>query len=275
MKLAREFIGKQAAAKQPFFVQVCFGSPHSPHQGTEEFKAIYKDAPEKQRDFLAELSGVDAAVGELRAELKKLNIADNTLLWFTSDNGGITPNSQDPAGKGKMNVGVRTVSVLEWPARIKQPIRTSVPAAHVDMYPTLLEITGVKMPGQLEIDGISLLPLFDGKMTERNKPLGFMLWNEKGTKFEQIEFTTHTQGVWIDGKYKLIVPPIPDPDAKKKQNSQPRLFDIFADPAEEKNLAAELPDVVARMRTALDAWRTKVRRSFDRKEEPAVAAAAG
>ena len=276
MKLAREFIGKQAAAKQPFFVQVCFGSPHAPHQGAEEFKALYKDAPEKQRDFLAELSGVDAAVGELRAELKKLNIADNTLLWFTSDNGGITPNSQDPAGKGKMNVGVRTVSVLEWPARIKQPIRTSVPAAHVDMYPTVLEITGVKMPGQLEIDGLSLLPLFDGKMTERNKPLGFMLWNEKGTKFEQIEFTAHTQGVWIDGKYKLIVPPIPDPDAKKaKQKAELRLFDIFADPAEEKNLATELPDVVTRMRTALDAWRTKVRRSFDRKEEPAVTAAAG
>lgn len=169
------------------------------------------------------------------AELKKLNIADNTLLWFTSDNGGITPNSQDPAGKGKMNVGVRTVSVLEWPARIKQPIRTSVPAAHVDMYPTVLEITGVKMPGQLEIDGLSLLPLFDGKMTERNKPLGFMLWNEKGTKFEQIEFTAHTQGVWIDGKYKLIVPPIPDPDAKKaKQKAELRLFDIFADPAEEE-----------------------------------------
>jgi hypothetical protein len=63
-----------------------------------------------------------------------IGLADNTLVWFTSDNGGITPESQDPAGKGKMNIGVRTQGLLEWPARVKRQIRTEVVCGHVDMF---------------------------------------------------------------------------------------------------------------------------------------------
>ena len=70
INLALEFIGRQVADRQPFYAHVCFGSPHKPHQAAEEFKALYQDQPEKRRDFLGELSGVDAAVGKLRAELK-------------------------------------------------------------------------------------------------------------------------------------------------------------------------------------------------------------
>lgn len=263
MRLARDFIREHSADRQPFFVQVCFGSPHSPHRAADEFKAMYAHRPEKEREFLGELSGVDAAVGELRAELRKLGIADNTLVWFTSDNGGITPNSQDPAGKGKTHVGVRTVSVLEWPARVKAPIRTSVPAAHMDMYPTILDITGVTMPQQPVLDGISLVPLLNGRMTERSKPLGFLLWNGKlnQEKFDDIDFVSDTQGVLIDGQYKLIVPP-QRADSTQKDRSI-RLHDIFADPAEKTNLAAEHPDIVQRLRATLENWQRSVQASYD------------
>ncbi len=262
MNLALDFIRKQAEAKQPFFVQVCFGSPHSPHKATDEFKAIYSDLPEKQQDFLGELSGIDAAVGNLRGELKKLGIADDTLYWFTSDNGGITPDSQDPSGKGKQSVGARTVAVLEWPARIKQPIQTSLPCGHVDLYPTLLEITGVTMPGQPVVDGISLVPLLEGRMTERPKPLGFLLRQGGGKGgLAKSNFITDTQGVWIDGQYKLIV------NAGADAKAAVALFDIYADPAQKKNLVDDHPDVVARMRAALDEWRGgSVRASFDGKD---------
>ena len=269
MNLALDYIRKQAAEKQPFFVQVCFGSPHSPHRAADEFKALYKHLPANQQNFYGEISGLDAAVGNLRAELKKLGLADNTLVWFTSDNGGITPQSQDPAGKGKMYVGVRTVSVLEWPARVRQPLRTSVPCAHVDMYPTVLDLVGVKMPRQPVLDGISLVPLLDGQMKERPKPVGFMLWNgQKG--FDQADFVKDTQGVWIDTQYKLIVTPA-GAAAKKvakaaKAAGPVALYDIFADPAEKTNLAAAHPDVVQRLRAALDAWRTSVRASYDGKD---------
>lgn len=267
MRLARDFIREHAIDQKPFFVQVCFGSPHSPHRAAPEFKALYSDLPEKQQDFFGELSGVDAAVGELRSELKKLGIADNTLVWFTSDNGGTSKDSQDPAGKGKMNIGVRTVSVLEWPARVTTPIRTSVPAAHVDMYPTILDITGVTMPQQPVLDGISLVPLLDGKLTTRSKPLGFLLWNgkQKQEKFADIDFVNDTQGVLIDGQHKLIVPPQRDGGGPKKEQTV-RLHNILADPAEKTNLATEQPELVQRMRATLKTWQLSVRDSFDGKD---------
>jgi len=205
-----------------------------------------------------EISGVDAAVGNLRAELHKLGVAENTIVWFTSDNGGINRLSMDPSGKGKGNVGVRTIAVLEWPARVKQPIRTSVPCAHMDVYPTLLDIAGVKMPGQPVLDGVSLVPLLEGKMTQRPGPLGFMLW-KGGGKSAQVDFATDTQGVLIDGQYKLIV----EPAGAAGGDQAVRLYDIFADPAEKTNLADKLPDVVARMRKALEQWQRSVQSSYE------------
>ena len=294
MDLALEFIRQQVAQSQPFFAYVCFGSPHSPHIAADEFKALYKDLPEKQQNYWGEVSGVDAAVGRLRDALRKLKVADNTLVWFTSDNGGITKDSMDPAGKGKGNVGVRTVGLLEWPARVKQPVVSKTPCAHMDIYPTLLDLVGVQMPNQPPLDGVSLVPLLEGKMPARPKPLGFMLWNGGGN-FAETDFVKGTQGVLIDGPYKLVVAPEipfapkkqgekkpaaaqpserkdgPPPKqqgtaAKKPAEAPVRLFDIFADPAETTNLAEKMPEVVGRMRAALDQWRQSVRDSFDGKD---------
>jgi arylsulfatase A-like enzyme len=264
MDLALEYIRKQAQEKRPFFAYVCFGSPHSPHVGAEEFKALYKDQPGKV-DFWAELAGIDAAVGKLRAELRRLNIADNTIVWFTSDNGGITPLSQDPSGKGKGKVGVRTVGCLEWPGRIKQPIQTKVVCAHMDIYPTVLDVVGVRMPNQPVVDGVSLVPLFDGKMLARPKPVGFMLWNGSG-EFSKIDFVKDTQGVLIDGEHKLIVTPAGGQNKKAGVEAPVRLHDIYADPAEKTDLAEKLPEVVARMRRTLEEWQRSVRDSYDGKD---------
>ncbi len=258
MDLAIEWIRRQAAARQPFFAYVCFGSPHSPHRGADEFKALYKESDGKV-DFLAEVSGVDAAVGKLRVALRELGVADDTLLWFTSDNGGITPDSKDPAGLGKMRIGARTVACLEWPGRIREPIRTSVPGVHMDFYPTILDIVGVQMPNQPVVDGVSLLPLLEGRMKERGKPIGFMLWEGKnrGT-FSRADFVKDTQAVWIAGTHKLVVLPGGGTDVA--------LYDLFADPAEKTNLAARMPDRVAEMRRDLEAWQRSVRASFEGKD---------
>lgn len=280
MKLAVDYVRAEAAAKRPFFMQVCFGSPHAPHQAAEEYRALYKDLPEKQQQFYGEISGVDAAVGNLRAALRELEIERDTMLWFVSDNGGITPASQDPAGKGKMNVGVRTTGLLEWPGGIPKPIQTTVPAAHMDLYPTILELVGIKMPNQPPLDGVSLLPLFRGEMKAREKPLGFMLWNGSGN-FDKVDLLAETQAVWIDGPLKLIVEPNRnDTPAKQDSPKEPntkkakqknmvasgapvKLFDIYADPEHKNNLAESRPDDVKRMRAALEAWQKSVRASYD------------
>jgi arylsulfatase A-like enzyme len=268
MNLALEYIRKQAADRRAFFTYVCFGSPHSPHKATEEFKAPYQNEAGKA-DFWGEIAGIDAAVANLRAELRRLGIADNTLVWFTSDNGGITPQSMDPAGLGKGRIGARTAAVLEWPGRIKHPIRTSVVCAHQDIYPTILEIVGVAMPGQPVLDGVSLAPLLEGAMKERPKPLGFLLWNGTGN-FADIDFVKDPQAVWIDGSYKLTVTPA-GAGAGKAKGAPPdagppppvRLVDIYADPAEKTDLAEKKPEVVARLRPALEAWQRSVRASYD------------
>ncbi|MBA4190403.1 MAG: hypothetical protein C0467_20640 [Planctomycetaceae bacterium] len=258
MGLALDWIRERAKDPEPFFTYVCFGSPHSPHKAADEFKAMYKDLPEGKQNYWGEVSGVDAAVGNLRAELKKLGIADDTLVWFSSDNGGITPESQDPSGKGKMTIGCRTQGLLEWPAVVAKPIRTDLPCAHVDMLPTILAATGVKYPDTRPLDGVNLLPLIKGEaMKDRGKPLGFILWKGKGA-FGQVDFVSDTQGVWIDGSLKLIVEP----------GGGVKLFDIHADPAHKTDLAAKQSDDVKRLQTALDEWRKNVRASYDGKDYP-------
>jgi arylsulfatase A-like enzyme len=257
MGLALDWIRERVKDPEPFFTYVCFGSPHSPHRAAPEFKELYKNLPAGKQDFWGEVSGVDAAVGNLRAELKKLGVADNTLVWFTSDNGGITPDSQDPAGKGKMSIGVRTQGLLEWPAVVTKPLQTNLPCGHVDMLPTILAAAGVKYPDARPLDGVNLLPLLRGEeMKERGKPLGFLLWNGKA-KFDDADFVADTQGVWIDGKWKLIVEP---------KNGGVRLYDIFTDPAQKSDLSSKMPEDVQRLRAALDDWRKSVRASYDGKD---------
>jgi arylsulfatase A-like enzyme len=265
MDLAIDWIRKQAGAKKPFFAYVCFGSPHDPHKGADEFKALYKDVPVPAgfqgsfADFYAEISGLDAAVGKLRSALRELTIADNTLVWFTSDNGGIKPFSKDPAGLGKGRIGVRTVACLEWPARVKSPIRTDCACVHMDMYPTILDIAGVTMPHQPVLDGISLVPLLDRRMTRREKPMGF-LSGPSAKELPNTDFIAGTSAVWIDGNYKLSVP------GGSGGKGGLKLADIYADPSEKTDLSGKQAELAAKMRADLDAWRRGVRDSYDGKD---------
>jgi arylsulfatase A-like enzyme len=261
MNLALDFIRKQAVEKKPFFAYVCFGSPHSPHVGAEEFLKLY-DGKGKNH-FLAEVSGLDAAVGNLRAELRKLGIADDTIVWFVSDNGGITPQSLDPSGKGKGNIGVRTVSCLEWPGRFKMPIHTAFPCMQQDLLPTLIEAVGSKETSPHPLDGISLIPVLEGKVKERDRPMGFLA-TAKGA-LNKSDFTKDLQGVWIDWPYKLIVSP-EGVKAKKGPVAPLVLYHLVDDPAEKTNLADRQPEQVAKMRRGLESWQRSVRDSFDGKD---------
>ena len=141
-----------------------------------------------------------------------------------------------------------------------------------EIYPTLLAINNIERPNQPVLDGQSLAPLFDGKMTARDKPLGFLLWNGSGN-FDKVDFETEIQGVWIDGKYKLIVPPskeLPKPNPKRARRKmasgringqEVQLFDIFADPAHKTICSTNIPRS-SRASHAV-AWQKSVRSSFD------------
>lgn len=264
MDQALEYIRKQAKTSQPFLAQVFFAMPHSgdfPNAAEAKFKDLYQGI--NQADKLGTISGLDAAVGNLRAELRKLGIADNTIVWFVGSRGG-DGGGNDPSGLGKWSVGHRVQGLLEWPARIKTSIKTNLVCGHIDMFPTLLEIAGVPVNKQSVVEGVSLVPLIDGKMTERPKPIGFVDWGTNGpapTKAAELGQADRGQGVWIDGKYKLMLGN--GPINKARRNVSLILCDIYADPAFRTNLADKEPERVMKMTQAFDDWLTSVRASYD------------
>jgi len=224
-------LGSKKSGK-PFFAVIWFGNPHVPHRPlASDLKAAGGDAE------LGEIAGIDRAMGALRKGLREQGIADNTMLWYCSDNG--RPGDNSPLRGGKGNVyegGIREPGICEWPARVK-PGRTSVPVVTSDFYPTILAVAGIAMPADKPqpIDGINLLPLLEGKMTERPSPIGF---------------TTGGMLAWSDNRYKLV-----------SVKGSKQLYDLVEDLGETKDLAAEMPDVVAKMSPALDAWAESVSKS--------------
>ncbi|MFK7778159.1 MAG: sulfatase-like hydrolase/transferase, partial [Gimesia sp.] len=130
---ALNFIKQADKEKKPFLAVIWFGNPHTPHEALPELKALYKDQNRSNQNYFGEITGVDRAMGHLRHQLRDLGLAENTVLWFTSDNGPRPPRyknedarSQATGGlagwKGNLwEGGIRVPSMIEWPARIKKP----------------------------------------------------------------------------------------------------------------------------------------------------------
>jgi arylsulfatase A-like enzyme len=109
-------------------------------------------------------------------------------------------------------IGCRTVGCLEWSARFPKPIRTSLPAVQMDMYPTALAAAGVNLPDQRPIDGQNIMPLLERNAHQREKPIGLMLWHQEQapvkTPLGTIDFVKGTQSVWIEGGHARRAGPL-------------------------------------------------------------------
>jgi arylsulfatase A-like enzyme len=285
---AIEFIRGAASRKQPFLVLVWFGSPHAPHEALDQDRRLYADQPEKLQHFYGEITAMDRAIGRLRRELRTLGIAENTLFWYNSDNGAIPVGSTGGLAGGKGTVdegGIRVPGIIEWPARIGKPRTSFLPCGTVDIYPTLVEIAGVRVRNQVQpLDGISLVPLIGDRTKSRRKPLGFWVYPVSGigvnsTKLLEEMRTRQAAGppepdpgkitgrypeenlpgpaAWIDGDYKL------HRRAPKEVRAEYKLFDLNKDPQEKTDLAAGEPQRVERMKGELADWQRSVIRSLN------------
>jgi arylsulfatase A-like enzyme len=292
---ALQWIGGQVADETPFLAVVWFGSPHNPHRAIEEDRKLYDDQPENKQHFYGEITGMDRAFGKLRQGLKNLGVRDNTILWYCSDNGAL-PNLGSSGGRrgNKGNIyegGLLVPSILEWPARIKEPRVTNVRSCTYDIYPTLLEIVGVEMENQPPLDGVSLLPLIALGNQDREKPLGFWDYPRPGIGTPTAQWmaelfkaqsaggdlSAHASSLnaaklpdpaypldsfpghaaWIDGDWKL----------HRIQNNQGKvkweLYNLAQDPKEQTNLAENEPDRTMAMQVALEAWQKSVTESLN------------
>jgi arylsulfatase A-like enzyme len=259
---ALKFIARAKKAGKPFLAVVWYGSPHTPHRPLPKDAQPYPKSGKKEKRYFGEISAVDRSIGHMRAELRRLGLAENTILWFCSDNGGaMGPKSVGGLRGGKSSLwegGIRVPAVLEWPGRVKRPLRTSIPCNTSDIYPTILSLLGVKVPNQpLPLDGVSIVPLLDGKMKVRPKPMGFAS-PRKGTGHAAL----------IDGDYKLHLSPSSSEGKGRKKPKRGRkmppllLYDLAKDPKETVDIAAKEPDRVKRMKTILEDWQKSVRNSL-------------
>jgi arylsulfatase A-like enzyme len=260
MAEALRFIGARAAAAQPFLCVIWFASPHVPWSALPEDRAPY--AAQANADFLGEMAAVDRAMGRLRAELDRLGVRENTLVWFNSDNGP-AGGSAGPLTGGKGTLwegGIRVPGLIEWPARVRQPLRTNVPAGTVDILPTICDIIGIPIPTATgPLDGVSLRPVLERRATTRPTPLGF----------EQRRPTdgTLTNAALVEGDWKLLRVRGQFPRGKggigigEALQTGDYLFDLALDVAEERDVSAAHPAVFARLRAQLDAFSRSVEES--------------
>lgn len=243
--------------KAPFFLNVAFTIPHFDLEvpGLEPYAD--KDWPEQSKIFAAMITRLDRDVGRILDLLKELGLEQDTLVFFTSDNGSpegggtmFTSNGVFKGKKATLNEGgLRVPMLVRWPGKVPAGKVSNAPWYFADVMPTLAELVGAKPPAH--IDGVSVLPTLLGQL--QNLSERFLYWERPPPKFQQAARL---------GNWKAIRP---GPD-------QPlRLFDLASDPAEAHDVAASHPDVIGRFEAYLKTARTESAYwpdSGQRKEEP-------
>lgn len=254
------FIKKTVEKKTPFFAVIWFHAPHGPVIAGPDYRAMYSDRTEEEQHYFGVVTALDEQMGRLRRTLRDLGVAENTMLWFTSDNGpegnpGKDGRSQGSAGgfRGRKRSlyegGVRVPGLLEWPARIQDPRVVKMPCVTSDYFPTVLDVLGIDLPSR-PYDGISLLPLIEGRMTERPQPIGF--------EFQDM-------ATLVGNRYKLVHNPSRTrhrSDNGDVPAAEFELYDLIADPSETRNIAAEHPKIVEEMKQTLFEWQASCARSL-------------
>jgi len=249
---ALKFVEQHRRGTKPVFAVVWFGTPHSPFRALPQDKAPFTSLAEPSANHYGELVAMDRSVGTLRKRLRELGIADNTLLLFCSDNGGLPEIKPDTVGglrgfKGSVfEGGVRVPGIIEWPAVIKQPRVTRYPASTMDIFPTVADIVGLPRSAMLNlIDGDSLKPLLTREVGPRAKP---------------IPFRYDGKAAFVDNRYKLV--------STDLAQGKFELYDLESDPKESRDITTEQPTIAKRLREQLLAFNASVEASIAGKDYP-------
>ena len=237
---------------QPFFLYLPHYAVHTPIQAdqarAQRFKEKQPDGEQSNAKYAAMIERLDESLGRVRAALEELGLTGNTVIVFTSDNGGLgTVTSMAPlrGQKGTLYEGGIRVPMVFHGTPVRNPGRsTATPVSGLDIYPTLLELAGL---APRELDGQSLVPLIqDRALADRALYWHFPAYLE-GNRIAGLWRTTPAGSI-RRGRYKLL---------EFFETGRLELYDLESDIAEDSNLSEELPELTRELHRELRTWRQK------------------
>lgn len=256
---------------KPFFQFISFHEPHEPIATAPRHEALYAEFEDPaKRAHHGNITQMDEAFGRLIEELDRLNLADNTLVFFTSDNGpaitGMHPHGSAGPLRDKKGAiyegGIRVPGILRWPEKITPGSTSTEPVGGVDLLPTLCELAGLEPPRDRKIDGTSFVPVLSGKPIHRESPL---YWHFNRAKSEvkvairrdQWKLTARLTGKSFTRGADLTTE---EGEAQKSAELTGfELYDLVNDPGETREQSKLQPDTFESLRTEMTAMYREVR----------------
>ena len=251
-----DLIGRHAAGYMdamksgPFFLYVPFNAPHFPFQGPDDAERLV--TPKKgwqtgtRETYAAMVESLDANVGVILESLDRHGLRDNTLVVFTSDNGGMLPLSRNsPCAKGKGTLwegGIRVPGIARWPGQIPSGSRSGQVVLTMDWAASMVAVAGGSAPSNRAFDGIDVMPLLTGKEPAQERTVFWRRSLDPYRKNVQPHRAVR-QGEW---KY------IDEPSGRRY------LYNLSGDVGEEADLSSSKPEKTAAMSRLLDTWEADV-----------------
>lgn len=248
--------------EDPFFLYVAYNAPHYPMHAPEKYLQRFPNLPWDRRIMAAMISAVDDGVGDIRAELDRQGLLENTIIYFQSDNGPSRESRNWLDGRGdpyyggsagrfsghKFSLfegGLRVPAIISWPAWIPPSQVIREPAVSMDLFPTLLDAVGGN-PDDYQLDGHSILPMLEGR---------------KQVTHSRIFWEMGEQTAVREGDYKLVL------NGQLVEEEKPLapvfLADLTSDPAEKVNLAKKQTALVKKLTDAALKWRGEMEANWD------------
>jgi len=249
----------------PWCLYLTHFAVHSPFHAKKELVPKYKEkAPGELHDnvnMATMIQAVDDGIGAIQATLDELGLADNTIVLFYSDNGGVAKVTDMEPLRGCKGTyyegGIRVPFFIRWPGMVEAGSKSEEPIIGVDVFPTLCEMAGASKPEGQPLDGVSLLPLLKGEIDSFNdRPLfwHFPAYLQVGNNVEGLEsrdplFRTRPCSIVRRGRWKLH---------QYFEDGGLELYDLEKDPGETTNLAEDLPEKTKAVLECLEQWRADV-----------------
>jgi len=240
------FMGEQKLKKKPFFVTLWNYTVHWPMEAPAKLVEKYKDLPVKgYRDhrYAAMIEAMDSAIGKVLRSLDELQISDDTLVIFSSDNGpfgGVGDARPLRADKGHLyEGGIRVPLIVRWPGKVKPGMIDQTPIILTDFFPTILDAAGISPDPNSPVDGENILPHLKGEKKLKDRAIH---WHYPNFAFHR---DNRLGSAIREGDYKLLH--FYDTDSVE-------LYNVRKDISEKNDLSGELPKLASRLKGKLKSW---------------------